>query len=121
VSAPWSRRFCFRAGGPGLSRYTVPAGQTAVVKSVLAYNSGAAAGVVSLLLNGNGIWAHSIQASDGFADGGWMVVLGPGEYIELYTGGTTMAGQVSGYLLDGVNLQGAPLPAPPPAGTVVPW
>jgi hypothetical protein len=99
VAGVYSTRFIL-CSGFGLYGYTVPIGRRAVVKQVSVYNNSGAPQVVSFLVAGTTVWSASVPGTYGSSSTALFAVVNTSEKMELYLGAATMAGIVSGYLLD---------------------
>jgi hypothetical protein len=98
----YSTRFMVHAAleaEPQSLNYVVPAGKRAVIKSVVAFNGGAAAALVSLRLAGSWVWSASVPGGSNGVSADLFMVAYAGESLELYLGAPNMGGTCSGYLL----------------------
>jgi len=125
VSWPvYSTRFIRTSVATTWMTYTVPAGKRAVVKSISASNSTAAAGTAYVNVAGTAVMNVALQAKIYSEALAMAHVAYAGETISGYLSGPNMSLVVSGYLLDDPGgmlrehreaVQEDPQP-PPPAG-----
>jgi hypothetical protein len=80
--------------------YTVPAGKTAVVKMVSAWNNGVSATTLRINLAGSGLWQTTVPGGDGSFASSLMIVANAGEELRLVSGSSAMNAAMFGYLLD---------------------
>jgi hypothetical protein len=102
VAQAYSERFLLQHGAAGVSYYTVPAGQRAVVKSIVARNYTATPANVFFYLAGYMVWFAVLQANSSTSLNNTMMVAYSGESLQLQTDGTNTNAQVSGFLLRNV-------------------
>lgn len=98
---PYSERFLTWAGSGFSPNYTVPAGQRAILKSIVSFNAGGTSVQVVLVVQGSNSWSVPVPGGQGAVSPPFMLVLYAGERLQLYQGSSTMWSAVSGYLLAG--------------------
>jgi hypothetical protein len=84
-------------------KYTVPAGQLAVIKCIVGVNTGTVADLISVDIGGIYIWIGSVPGASVLTASSLMVVAKSGQVITA-SGGSKFHLTVSGFLLN--NLPG---------------